>query len=435
MAESSTMQGPMSVHQLTPRPSVSLFDPLTLPNGAVIPNRLAKAAMEENMADAGQVPGPDLVRLYERWAQGGAGLLLTGNVMIDARALTGPGGVVLEDDRSLDRFAAWANAMKSGGGHAWMQINHPGRQLPASLGQQAVAPSAVPLDLGKLSSMFAKPRAMTEAEILDVIERFARAATLAERAGFTGVQIHAAHGYLVSQFLSPLVNRRTDRWGGSLDSRARLLLEAVRAVRARVSPGFCVSVKLNSADFQRGGFDADDARTVAGWLNGMGVDLIELSGGSYESPAMQGEPGEGSTGTREAYFIDFARDVAAIVDMPVMVTGGIRRRVVAAAALSPDGNRFGVAMLGIASAMTAVPDLPAQWQDSREPAIELPAIGWKNRTLAAGATMAIAKARLRRMGRGQAPGSAPQPLLTFIADQLRARRMAKRYKGWIAARR
>lgn len=420
---------------MTAEPAPSrLFEPLTLPNGAVMPNRIAKAAMEENMADSGQVPGQPLIRLYERWAKGGAGLLLTGNVMVDARAMTGPGGVVLEDDHALDRFKAWAAAIRSGGAQAWMQINHPGRQMPASLGQEAIAPSAVPLDIGKLSSLFAQPRAMTESDIAELVERFATTASLAERAGFTGVQIHAAHGYLVSQFLSPLVNRRTDRWGGSLENRARLLLDIVRTVRARVAPGFCVSVKLNSADFQRGGFDAEDAKTVAKWLNGLGVDLLELSGGSYESPAMQGEQGEGSTGAREAYFIDFARDVAAIADMPVMVTGGIRRRAVAEAALAPEGNRFAVAMLGVASALTAEPSLPEKWRKGEALEVTLPQVGWKNRPLAATATMAVAKARLHRMGEGREPAAAPSPIWSLIGDQLRARKLAKRYQAWMVSR-
>lgn len=211
---------------------MSLFSPLALPSGALIRNRIAKAAMEENMADADHAPSEALLQLYQRWADGGAGLIITGNVMVDGRAMTGPGGVVLEDDRHLERFIAWADAARSRGVQMWMQINHPGRQMPAALGQPALAPSAVPLDMGALSKQFAPPRAMTEADIEDVIARFIRSAELAERAGFSGVEIHAAHGYLLSQFLSPLSNRRDDRWGGSLQNRARLLLEIVQGVRA-----------------------------------------------------------------------------------------------------------------------------------------------------------------------------------------------------------
>jgi 2,4-dienoyl-CoA reductase-like NADH-dependent reductase (Old Yellow Enzyme family) len=263
---------------------MSPFTPLVLPNGAVISNRLAKAAMEENMADHEHLPSQSLFRLYQAWADGGAGLILTGNVMIDRRALTGPGGIVLENEAHLDRFNEWARIGRSKGAHFWMQINHPGRQVPASLGQPTIAPSAVPLDLGALSRMFPVPKEMTEQEIDDVVQQFARTAGLAERAGFTGVEIHAAHGYLINQFLSPLSNRRTDRWGGSLENRARLLRNVIEAVRAQVRPEFCVSVKLNSADFQRGGFDTADAHGVLEMLNALPIDLVEISGGNYEAP-------------------------------------------------------------------------------------------------------------------------------------------------------
>ena len=184
-----------------------------------------------------------------------------------------------------------------------MQLNHPGRQVMANMGGNAWAPSAIPLAMGKHSKLFAQPQAMDKTQIAEVIARFAASAHAAERAGFTGVEIHAAHGYLISQFLSPLTNQRNDRWGGELANRARLLLEVVRAVRERVSPGFCVAVKLNSADFQRGGFSSDDARQVVLMLNDLPVDLIELSGGSYESPAMQGETADGRTLARSLFSV------------------------------------------------------------------------------------------------------------------------------------
>jgi 2,4-dienoyl-CoA reductase-like NADH-dependent reductase (Old Yellow Enzyme family) len=414
--------------------AAALFAPLTLPNGAVIPNRLAKAAMEENLCDPDHAPGPELIRLYQRWGEGGAGLIITGNVMVDARALTGPGGVVLEDDRHLDRFRAWATAGRSGGGQLWMQINHPGRQVFATMGQPAVAPSAVAVDIPGYASLFAQPRAMEEADIAELIQRFASTAALAEKAGFTGVEIHAAHGYLLSQFLSPLTNRRTDRWGGSLENRARLLLEVVQAMRATVSPGFCVAVKLNSADFQKGGFDASDAARVVGWLNERPVDLVELSGGSYESPAMQGNAKDGSTGRREAYFIDFARDIARTARMPVMVTGGIRRRDVAAEALAIQGALPGVALLGIARAMAIVPELPRLWQQGQRTEVELPAIGWKNRVLASLAVMSVTKRQIRRLAAGRSADVALSPLISLILDRLRISRLTRAYRRWIVQR-
>src|SRR5260370_17712884 len=331
-------------------PPSSLFTPLTLPNRAVVPNRIAKAAMEENMADSGQLPGESLRRLYESWAEGGVGLILTGNVMIDPTALTGPGGGVLEERQPIEPFKAWARGAKRGGSQAWLQINHPGRQVFAAMGQGAVAPSAVGVDMGSYSHLFPVPRALDAAGIAAIVARFVTTARLAEAAGFSGVQIHAAHGYLISQFLSPLTNRRSDAWGGELHNRARLLLDVVKAVRAAVSPGFSVAVKLNSADFQKGGFEASDAVQVVRWLNELPVDLVELSGGSYESPAMQAAPQAGSTAAREAYFLCFALALSAVARMPVMVTAGFPRPAPARPALKPNKGRPGVAMVGITRA-------------------------------------------------------------------------------------
>src|SRR5471030_3043626 len=167
---------------------MSPFQALNLPNGQTIGNRIAKAAMEENLADIQQAPSDALLRLYQAWAEGEPGLLLTGNVMIDRRAMTGPGGVVLEDEKHLEKFRQWAAIGRAKGAQFWMQINHPGRQTQANLGQTAWAPSAVALDLGGFSKMFAEPRLMSEADIEEVIGRFANSARLAEQAGFTGVE-------------------------------------------------------------------------------------------------------------------------------------------------------------------------------------------------------------------------------------------------------
>ncbi|WP_321905248.1 NADH:flavin oxidoreductase/NADH oxidase family protein [Paraburkholderia tropica] len=405
---------------------MNVFDPLSLPNGSVIPNRIAKAAMEENMADAHHAPSAQLMRLYEAWAEGGAGLLITGNVMVDSRAMTGPGGVVLENDRHLDAFRQWARIGRSHGAQCWLQINHPGRQMRANLGQPTWAPSAVPLALGSMSKHFATPHAMTQAVIEDVIERFARTAQLAERAGFTGVEIHAAHGYLLSQFLSPLSNRRTDRWGGSLANRARLLLDVVKAVRAVVSSQFAVAVKLNSADFQRGGFSADDARGVVQWLNELDVDLVELSGGSYEAPAMQGDARDGRTLAREAYFVEFARDIRKIATMPVMVTGGIRRHAIAQQVVAS-----GVDMVGIGTALAIDPTLPRAWRAGRDAAPALAPIAWKNKPLASLANMAAVKFQLQRLSVGKRTDPNVSPLRALIVQQVAEAARTRRYRRWI----
>ena len=408
---------------------MNVFEALRLPNGSIIPNRIAKAAMEENMAGPDQAPSGRLLRLYQDWAEGGAGLLITGNVMVDGRAMTGPGGVVLEDTRHMDLFQQWAKVGTPRGAQFWMQINHPGRQMPANLGQDTWAPSAVPLELGKMSRHFRTPQAMPPDVIQDVIQRFARTATLAELAGFTGVEIHAAHGYLLSQFLSPLANRRTDEWGGPLENRARMLLETVKAVRTGVSPGFAVAVKLNSADFQRGGFSGEDARHVVGWLNDLGVDLIELSGGSYEAPAMQGTTRDGRTLAREAYFLEFARDIQTIAKMPVMVTGGIRRLRVAQQAI-----QGGVDMVGIGTALAIDPHLPFAWRQGKDRAPELRPITWRNKPLASLASMAAVRFQLHKLslGRPTHPGVSPLRALAWqqSCDLVRARR----YRRWITHR-
>lgn len=405
---------------------MTAFTPLTLPNGSTLPNRFAKAAMEENMADADHAPSDALIRLYRAWAEGESGLLITGNVMIDHRAMTGPGGVVLESGQHAERFQAWSQAARSHGAQVWMQLNHPGRQMPAALKQDTIAPSEVAMDMGGFSKQFTPPRAMTEADIAEVKARFVKASMLAEATGFNGVQIHAAHGYLLSQFLSPLTNQRVDRWGGSLENRARLLVDVVREVRAAVSARFAVSVKLNSADFQRGGFSPDDAKQVVVMLNNLGVDLIELSGGSYEAPAMHGQARDGRTLAREAYFLEFAKDIATVASMPVMVTGGIRRLPVAEQVLDS-----GIEVVGMATALAIEPNLPKAWREGAERAPMLRAITWKNKVLASVGYMAMVKHQLRRLSLGRRTRPDVAPALALIEQQVDTLLRTWRYRRWV----
>lgn len=406
--------------------TTQLFDPITLPNGSTLRNRVAKAAMEEDMAEFGQVPGKALFELYRRWSAGGAGLLISGNVMIDPRAVVAPGAVVLERDTPLAPFQRWAQAGKQNGSQFWLQLNHPGRAIQVDMGGRVLAPSAIPLNLGKHSKRFGQPRAMIEGEIIEVIERFAAAAKRAEQAGFDGVELHGAHGYLFSQFLSPLANQRTDAWGGSLENRARLLLAVIRAIRAVVKPSFAVGVKLNSADFQRGGFDVADAQQVVRWLNELAVDLVEVSGGTYESLAMQGRTADQRTLAREAYFLEFARAIAAVATMPVMTTGGIRRRAVADSVLAA-----GVSVVGIATALTLIPDLPTRWRNGESPTVEMRLPNWKDKTMVASATIALARRQLERLGHSAAPVMRGSPLWALLSDQVRRRLLLRRYRRWL----
>lgn len=301
---------------------VTLDAPLALPCGAVLPNRIAKSAMSEALATLDHKVSDELVRLYEAWSDGGSGLLISGNVMIDRRALGEPKNVVVEDDGDLAGLQRLAAAGTRAGNHFWMQINHPGKQSPVDLNAQAWAPSAIPLKK-EIRLFFREAQALTEAEILDLIGRYGRVAGLAKQAGFTGVQIHAAHGYLISQFLSPLHNQRTDQWGGSLENRMRFVMAVYQAMRAAVGPDFPVGIKLNSADFQKGGFTIEESVQVAQALDAAGIDLIEVSGGTYEMPVVATGLKD-STRSREAYFAEYARRIKQAVKAPVMLTGGFR---------------------------------------------------------------------------------------------------------------
>lgn len=405
----------------------AVFSMLTLPCGATLPNRIAKAAMEENMADKGQIPGATILRLYQRWAEGGTGLLITGNVMVDGRAMTGPGGIVLNKNSDLTPFKAWAQVSKKNNTQVWMQLNHPGRQVFAAMGGDVLSPSDVAVDLGKHSHLFGKPRAMSVQDIEYLVQCFADTAVQAEQAGFDGVQIHAAHGYLISQFLSPLINKRDDEFGGSIDNRMRLLLSVIKAVRAQVKPSFAVSVKLNSADFQRGGFDSDDAKAVIVALNELDVDLVELSGGSYESPAMQGITADGRTLQREAYFLDFAKEIAQVAKMPIMTTGGVRRLAVAEEVLAN-----GIDIVGMGTALAMNPSLPNDWLRDDQVSAHNPIVRWKDKTISALATMAVIKRQLQRMGKGKEPNIKSSALFSLVKDRLRIVKLTKRYKRYLA---
>jgi 2,4-dienoyl-CoA reductase-like NADH-dependent reductase (Old Yellow Enzyme family) len=340
-----------------------IASPLVLPSGASLPNRLAKAAMSEVLGDkATGAPTDALIRLYERWGRSGAGLLITGNVMIDPSGLGEPGNVVIVDDRHLAELRRWAMAGQAHGARLWMQLNHAGRQSPKRLSREPVAPSSVPMK--GFMGMFAKPRALEDSEIEVLIARFATAAVVARDAGFAGIQLHAAHGYLISQFLSSRTNLRTDAWGGDATRRSRFLIEIVRAVRAAVGPVFPIGVKLNSADFQRGGFTIEEAMDVARGLGAAGIDLLEVSGGNYESPAMTGSgelPAEQrqTSRDREAYFLEYAQRIRTVVTTPILLTGGMRSRAVMDGALASGA----VDVVGLGRPMTHSPDFPAKLLD------------------------------------------------------------------------
>ena len=327
-----------------------LNQPLTLPNGVVIPNRLAKAATSETLATYSNNPTEKHIRLYQRWASSGIGMIITGNIMIDRRALGEPGNVVIEDERDFEILKKWAKTVTEQGSQLWAQLNHPGKQSPKGLNARNISASAVPFGT-EMQSLFTTPDEATHDEIIEIIQRFGRSAVICKNAGFSGVEIHAAHGYLINQFLSPLHNLRTDEWGGTPEKRRKFLMDVYTEIRKQVGADFPIAIKLNSADFQKGGFTEEDSLDVIKALAAAGIDLIEISGGTYESGVAKA-PQKSSTIAREAFFIDFAEKVRKHVTTPLMVTGGFRSAEGMNQAL--ESNAFDV--VGIARLMAIDPN-------------------------------------------------------------------------------
>ncbi len=340
------------------QPKEIIAQSFTLPNGIVIKNRLLKSAMSESLGEPDGAPKLDLITLYGTWANGGIGICVTGNVMIDSRALGEPGNVIIEDETNLGTLEKWAKAATQNNTECWVQLNHPGKQSPKGINKETVSPSAIPFRKD-MQAFFPIPRALTETEIKDLIQRFANAAAIVQKAGFTGVQIHAAHGYLVSQFLSPHHNIRTDQYGGNPENRRRFVMEIYKAMREKVGPSFPISIKLNSADFQRGGFTEEESLELIRVLSENGMDLIEISGGTYEAPAMTGvnttkEPVKESTKQREAYFLEFAEKARKVCTTALAVTGGFRSAEGMANAISSGAVDF----VGLARILAIEPDAP-----------------------------------------------------------------------------
>lgn len=318
--------------------------------GSTLKNRICKSAMNEAIATGDGRAVREFEVLYKTWAEGGAGLLVTGNVMVDRRHANEPLAVVVEDDRDKLLLELWAKAAKSAGAQIWAQLNHPGKQSPKFLNPEPLAPSAIPL----ASDMFAPPRALSEEEILEIIERFTTTSMILKEAGFDGVQLHGAHGYLISQFLSPKHNQREDQWGGSLENRMRFVTELYTAIRTKAGKRFAIGIKLNSSDFQKGGFTQEESLEVCQKLDELGIDMIEISGGSWENPVNRKGTLKDSTKKREAYFLEFADQLKKCVKSPVMVTGGFRSQSAMVEAIESGS----VDLVGLARPLAIDPALP-----------------------------------------------------------------------------
>ena len=377
-------------------------------------NRVIKGAMSEALANTAGEPNHLHLGLYKAWAEGGLGCAITGNVMVDARAKNEPGVVIVETERDLAKLKQWADLGKQHGMVQLIQLSHPGRQCPKGLNKETVAPSAVPFS-AMLATTFATPRALREDEILDLIQRFATSAVICEKAGFEGVQLHGAHGYLISEFLSPLTNKRTDQWGGSIENRTRFLLEIYKAVRAATSENFIISVKLNSADFQKGGITEEEVISVFKAIDEAGIDLIEISGGTYEAPAMAGAKSnqrKESTIAREAYFLDFAEKIRKEVKCKLMVTGGFRTVKGMNAALESGACDF----IGIARPLAVETDLTDRLIAGQDVKYAVNAIKTGIPFVDKMAIMEIIwyAAQFKAIGEGKAPNPKLSPLKVFL---------------------
>jgi 2,4-dienoyl-CoA reductase-like NADH-dependent reductase (Old Yellow Enzyme family) len=404
----------LSTHENPMKPQQTLSQPLKLANGGSLKNRIAKSAMSEALGTTDNRPTSRLERLYGAWADGGVGLCITGNVMIDRRAIGEPNNVAVEDEADLDALKRWAAAGTRNGTQLWMQINHPGKQAPKGLNRETVSPSAIPFR-ADLASFFAVPRELTAAEINDLVVRYGRTAAIAKKAGFSGVQIHGAHGYLVNQFLSPHHNRREDAWGGTPEKRRAFVLAVLAEIRQQVGADFPVGIKLNSADFQRGGFTEDESLATIRALVAAGVDLVEISGGTYETPAMTGVMKE-TTRAREAYFMDFAEKVRAAVKVPLMLTGGFRTLAGMAGAIEAGA----VDLVGVARALALEPDLPQRLLSGHESVHQVRPIRTGIKLIDGSGLMETAwySRQLRRIGEGRSPKPNESGLGSFAAGLL-----------------
>ncbi len=333
-----------------------LFEPFTLPCGVNLKNRIAKSAMSDSLGDGTGHPSAGQKRLYRRWAEGGVAVAIIGEVQVSPRYAEKPGNLVLDGKSDLGRFRQLAQQGGQNGTSLWLQLGHAGALAYAQTSAPR-GPSA--LDLPGL-----RCAEMTLDEIHHLPLEFATTARFAQQAGFGGVQIHAAHGFLLSQFLSPLFNQRSDHYGGAIANRMRLLLEILAATRAAVGPGFPIAVKLNSSDQLEDGLSEDDAIKVVTALDRSSVDLIDISGGTYFPGAKAASDGAGGG----PYFIDFAKRARAVTRKPLMLTGGFKTRAQALAAVAGGA----VDIVGLARALVLEPTLPDLWKMDQKPEPDFP---------------------------------------------------------------
>jgi len=308
--------------------------------------------------EARGIPSKNLINVYRRWGEGEFGVILTGNIMVEYDHLEAAGNPIIPrgapyDGERFESFKDLATLSKKHGSLIVGQVSHPGRQVASNIQKNPISASDKQLEGNVMGMTFEKPRAATDEDIKNVIEGFAHAAEYLEKAGYDGIELHGAHGYLLAQFLSPSTNQRTDKYGGSLENRARLITEIGQEVRRRTSESFVLGIKLNSVEFQDKGFDTEEAATLCGLLEDSTFDFVELSGGTYEKLAF-GHKRE-STKKREAFFLEFAEKITpSLKKTKTYVTGGLKSAAAMVDALNTvDG-------VGLARPVCLEPELPRQ---------------------------------------------------------------------------
>ncbi|WP_282607812.1 NADH:flavin oxidoreductase/NADH oxidase family protein [Pelagibius sp. Alg239-R121] len=332
--------------QQTVKPTSVLGHPLELPCGVVLKNRLIKSAMSDSLGDGEGNPTEAQTRLYERWAEGGAALSLIGEVQGDSRFPEKPGNLVVTADANLQALQTLAKRGSAKGAQIWPQLGH--------AGALAHLPISWPKGPSALNVEGLQCEGMSLDDIHELPGVYARTAKLAKDAGFGGVQIHAGHGFLFSQFLSPLFNHRTDAYGGSVEGRFRIIREVIGAVRQAVGESYPIGIKINSTDKLAGGFTEDEALEVVHILNQTSIDLIDISGGTYFPGAAASSDSTSSSGP---YFIDFAKRAKEATSIPIMTTGGFETRDQAATAIDTGCTDA----VSLARAMVLNPRLADTW--------------------------------------------------------------------------
>lgn len=301
--------------------------------------------MSDSLGDGLGNPTANQIQLYDRWARGGLALSIIGEVQSTPYFAEKPGNLVLDINSDQSLFKELARKGAADSAQLWLQLGHAGAMADAPISNPK-GPSA--LDLPGL-----KCTALSLQEIQGLPAEFARTAVLAKQLGFGGVEIHAAHGFLLSQFLSPLFNKRSDNYGGSLQNRMRLLLEVIAAVRSAVGPSFPVGIKLNATDQLEGGLQQDEALEVIAAIDQTDIDLIDISGGTY----FPGAPSSSDRVGSGPYFLDFAKHARKKTAIPLMVTGGFKTLAQAESAVA-EGKAD---LIGLARALVVDPDLPSKW--------------------------------------------------------------------------